>query len=354
MNIISPINQLGYGIAGLNIVKELSKLYSTSLWPIGQVQVTNESDSHIIKSCMNNAHMPDFNAACIRIWHQHDMSQFVGKGKHIGFPIFELDEFNNMEKHHLNSLDSIFVCSDWAKQVCINNLDISKDNIHVVPLGVDTDIFQPCTFNEHGTTVFFNCGKWEIRKGHDILPEIFSQAFTDSDNVELWMMCSNPFLSESETRNWQNLYMNSKLGHKVRFINRQNTQLEVYNIMKLVDCGIFPSKAEGWNLEALELMSCGKHLIITDYSAHRQFCNQNNAYLVDINNVEIAFDNKWFKSNVGSWAKIDSDSIDQFINHMKTVHEKKQKGELKLNTAGIQTANEFTWSATAKRIQSYV
>lgn len=49
INIIAPINQLGYGIASLNIVKALSKIEDVSLWPIGQPQVTNEEDAKVIR-----------------------------------------------------------------------------------------------------------------------------------------------------------------------------------------------------------------------------------------------------------------------------------------------------------------
>jgi glycosyltransferase involved in cell wall biosynthesis len=354
MNIISPINQLGYGITSLNIVKELSKLTKIALWPIGQPQITNEQDAQIIQSCINNSQTPNFNDPCMRIWHQHDMSQFVGKGQHIGFPIFELNQFNNIEKHHLNSLDKIFVCSEWARQICINNLTVSPDNIKVVPLGVDIEIFQPSAINNNGPTIFLNCGKWEVRKGHDVLPEIFSNAFEDSDNVELWMMCDNPFLSTEETNNWKKLYTSSKLGHKIRFINRKNTQLEVYNIMKLVDCGIFPSKAEGWNLEILELLSCGKHVITTKYSAHTEFCNESNSRLVNIDEEEIAYDGKWFKSNVGSWAKLSKRTIDDFSLHMRNIYQQKKHKSLDTNIEGINTASKFTWSNSAQKVLSYV
>lgn len=40
---------------------------------------------------LENAKMPDFQAPCLRIWHQFDMSHFTGSGEKIGFPIFELD-----------------------------------------------------------------------------------------------------------------------------------------------------------------------------------------------------------------------------------------------------------------------
>jgi glycosyltransferase involved in cell wall biosynthesis len=200
MNIISPINQLGYGIAGLNIVKSLSKLTKVCLWPIGQPQVVNQTDADIISKALQNAMLFDPDKPCIRIWHQHDMSQFVGKSKRIGFPIFELDEFNTVEKHHLNTLDTIFVCSSWAKSVIVNNTKINSDNIHIVPLGVDQEIFNTNSKSQSEKTIFFNCGKWEIRKGHDIIPEIFNKAFEKDDNVELWMMNSNPFIRPEDTK----------------------------------------------------------------------------------------------------------------------------------------------------------
>ena len=105
LNVISPINQLGYGLTGLNIVKALSELeHDVSLFIIGRAEASNEYAA-MLRSCVNNAGVPDFNAPCLRIWHQHDMSQFVGDGVRAGFPIFELDTFTEQEMHHLNNLD---------------------------------------------------------------------------------------------------------------------------------------------------------------------------------------------------------------------------------------------------------
>ena len=84
--------------------------------------------------------------------------------------------------------------------------------------------------------------------------------------------------------------------------SRAETQ-QVYNIMSQVDCGVFPSRGEGWNLELLEMMSAGKHVVATDYSAHTEFCTKENSGLVSISDVEPAFDGKWFFGQ-GNWAKI--------------------------------------------------
>jgi len=363
INIVSPINQLGYGITGLNIVKALSKKTEVSLWPIGQPSVTSQEDADIISSSIANAKMPNFDAPCIKIWHQHDMTQFVGRGTKIGFPIFELDAFNDHENHHLYYPDKLFVCSEWAKEVVVSNLYNRyktmgvRENVHVIPLGVDESIFSLDTnVSESENTIFFNCGKWEVRKGHDILIEAFCNAFKESDNVELWMMCENPFYSESEENEWKNLYLNSKLGDKIKLIERVPNQQEVYNIMSKTDCGVFPSRGEGWNLEALEMMACGKRLIITDYSAHTEFCTKENSFLVTIKDKEMAYDGKWFHGKVGQWAKIGDEEVAEISKYMRKVHFLKHKYKVKLtnNQDGVKTAKKYNWDHTAELILRHV
>jgi len=356
INIIGPVNPLGYGVASSNIIKSLNKHAKLSLWIIGQPHVNSVEDIELFKLLINNANTFDFSAPCIKIWHQNDMAQFAGKGERIGFPFFELDEFNAIEKHHLSSLDRIFVCSQWAKKIIESQINISSDKVNVVPLGVDTSLFTipPHKENERKTTVFFNCGKWEIRKGHDIIPELFSQAFDETDDVELWMMNDNPFLSQEENKNWQKLYTSSKLGSKVKFIDRVLTHEEVYNIMSQTDCGLFPARAEGWNLELLEMLACGKHVITTNYTAHTQFCNLENSFLVDINDTELAYDGQWFHGKCGSWAKIGTKQKNQFIEHMRTVHKKKQIDDLIPNYLGRQTAEKLTWENSALTIMDHI
>jgi glycosyltransferase involved in cell wall biosynthesis len=132
-------------------------------------------------------------------------------------------------------------------------------------------------------------------------------------------------------------------------IPRVETDEQVANIMQQADCGVFPSHAEGWNLEALEMMACGKEVIVTDYSAHTEFCTKENAMLVPINSVEKAQDGVWFFGQ-GNWATLDKVAERRIIEGMAEVHAWKQAGKLTSNEAGIQTANHFTWKNTAETI----
>ena len=345
INLQAPINQLGYGIAGINILKALqAKDVEVSFFPLGQPQVTNQEDADAVRQGLETAKMFDPQAPCIKIWHQNQMAERIGSGKFIGFPIFELDTFSDLEKHHLDSCDELMVCSKWAKGIVDKaGLDVAT---HVVPLGVDTKIFQGLSDRQDDKTIFFNCGKWEIRKGHDILIDAFKKVLEHGHDAELWMMCQNPFNSPEEENRWQKLYSHPN----VRIIPRAETQAEVYNIMSQVDCGVFPSRGEGWNLELLEMMSCGKHVIATDYSAHTEFCTKDNAGLVTITSLESAFDNKWFFGQ-GNWAKIgDHQIFDLNMKMQRFILDKKGT----VNKAGIETAKRFSWQNTAKTIMETI
>jgi glycosyltransferase involved in cell wall biosynthesis len=340
-------------MTSLHCVDELIKMgHKLNLFPIGQPQC-HPRHADNIRQALKNSDKFDTAAPCIRLWHQHDMSMFVGRGNHIGFPIFELDTFTEKEQHHLESCDGLFVCSQWAKHIIACNCHyITHHCTDVVPLGVDTTIFTPKK-STRKPTIFLNVGKWEVRKGHDLLVHAFNQAFTPTDNVELWMMNDNPFLSPAETDAWQQRYKQSKLCHKIRFLPRVELDIQVAEIMQQTDCGVFPSRAEGWNLEALEMMACGKEVIITDYSAHTEFCTQENSMLVPIIDTEPAFDGKWF-FNQGNWAKMGEYEVGVIVTHMQQVHRAKQNNHLGPNEAGIATANKFTWQNTANVIISSI
>ena len=357
INFQAPINSLGYGVAGYNIFKEIIKIHpSAALYPISTPEFTDEYIEKGLKNRLygGNIYIPPFpllGFPSVKMWHQNDVHTQIGKGEHIGFPIFELTEFSEEEKLSMSHCDTLFVCSQWAKEILIEQ---GFCPVHVVPLGVDTEIFKP-HLGSRDATIFFNCGKWEVRKGHDILIECFNAAFEPRDNVELWMMCDNPFIGQMNDQ-WKSLYKNSKLGDKIKFIPRQNTHEDVYNVMKQADCGVFPARAEGWNLELLEMMACGKDVIATNYSAHTEFCNKDNCYLVDIDELERAHDGVFFSGEYGEWARINDSAKSQLIEHMRTVHGVKGQytnhmpDEVARNWSGVKTANKFTWENSAKEL----
>ncbi len=248
----------------------------------------------------------------------------------------------------------MIVSSKWAKGVLERYLD---KEVYVIPLGIDPEIFYPSKLDStpvipgqlikknRESYKFFNIGKIEVRKGHDVLIECFNRAFNQEDDVELHMMWHNPFLSDIQTSEWINLYKNSELGNKVFLHDRVNTHQEVANFIRNMDAGIFISRAEGFNLELLESLASGKSVITTDYSAHTEFCNKDNSYLVEIDDLEPAYDGIWFDGNKGNWAYIGESQKEQIIEHMRYCYKNRP-----YNNEGIATGRSFTWENSAKKL----
>ena len=366
LNLLAPVGTTGYGVTGFNVLKTLTEReWTVALFPYGPHGRVG-SDAMLIDRAISQAQMFFHDAPCLNIWHQFELSHSIGKGKYIGWPIFELDTFNVLEKHHMFYPDQLIVCSEWAKSVIGKiygekyDLDTKalQDQpsdwlegeinrcIKVVPLGVDHSIFNTRnkTSSESRDTIFLNVGKWEVRKGHDILCDVFNNAFSVTDNVQLWLCPHNNFITPSDRLNWENMYLQSPMGKagKIKIHAWQKEHKDLANLMSQATCGVFPSRAEGWNLELLEMMAMGKPVIATNYSAHTAFCNSDNCMLIDIDDLELAYDGKWFFEQ-GHWAALDERQCNQLKHHMQVTHEVHRHQHEYTNDAGIQTAKSLTW-----------
>ena len=354
LNLLGSVSGTGYGVVTFNILKYMTEQgWDISLFPKGGTDRTNPEEISLISNAVNRSKTFDFDAPCLNIWHQFDLANHIGYGKYVAYPFFELDTLKPLEIHHLNYPDELIVSSEWARLIVEQNGVTTKTN--VIPPGVDLIKFNPnkqYDSNYHNdNTVFLNCGKWEVRKGHDILVDVFNDAFEPTDNVELWMMPTNVFLNETETKAWESLYLNSNMGRagKIKILPWCKTHGEVAATMAKADCGVFPARAEGFNLELLEILALGKPVIATYYSAHTEFINNDNAYLITIDDVELAYDGRWF-NNEGHWAYIGDSQIEQCVEHMRTVHKWKQDGKNMHSSGGVETAQKFCWENTAEKI----
>jgi glycosyltransferase involved in cell wall biosynthesis len=348
LNLFSPIGHTGYGITSANIAKALY-YYNVDLYLflIGKnIYPNNEEEKVFFSNLINKAKNFPYYAPSLKIWHQFDLATSVGKGDYYAYPFFELDKFPENEIHMMNYADYVFATSKWAKTVLLNN-GIKKP-IYIAPLGVDAAIFKPpikIKF-EQNNYIFFNIGKFEKRKSQDFIIEAFSKAFTKSDNVELRLIPQFEILQESQKKDLDNAINSSPLKDKIKLYNRLPTQYDVANFIWSGDCGLYLSRAEGWNNEILETMALNKPVIVSNYSAHTEYCTEQNSLLVDIDELELAQDGVWFHGNSGKWAKLGQNQLDQTIEHMKYVY----SNNIRTNTVGLETVKNYSWLNTGKII----
>lgn len=351
LNLSCPINFTGYGITSFNIYRCLREKTDICLFPIGSPQVDSEKYAGIISEDINKQDNFSIDDTYFKIWHQFDLASRIGRKKYGALTFFEIDKLRRKEVRMINNLDLIFVASNWAKDILINN----GVNIPIVvsPLGVDPNIFNESISQQvqkdENKYIFLNIGKWELRKGHDILLDMFNEAFNENDNVELWMLNHNPFLSQEDNSVWVTLYKNSKLGSKIKILPRINLHSDVAKLIALSDCGIFPARAEGWNNEIPEFFALNKPVICTNYSAHTEYCDKNNSFLIDIDGLCPAIDNKFF-DGFGNWADFSDNQYDQTVEYMRYVY----KNNIRTNPNGLNMAKKLTWSNTANIIYNHL
>lgn len=351
INIVAPIGYTGYGVVGRNLVHSLDKAgINISLFPIGESIECPPKQKEVFAKCLNNREQFDSRSPSLKIWHQNDLAMFPGSPR-IAYTFFELDRLKNNEIHHLSQCDKVLVACEWAKQICQKH-NITAD---VLPCGV-SDVFRPSSRKPNQKCVFLNVGKWEVRKGHLELAKAFRSLLKRVSNVELWMMSENRFYRNGENEWWKNYYRNC-CGNNVKFVNWVPTDTDVAHIMQRADIGVFPSKAEAWNLELLEMMACGKQVICTDYSGHTEFATSKNSILLQNDGMEDAIDSCeahpdgfWFKG-FGQWARIDYLSLaDSMYNAFLNWGIDKTD----VNIEGLNTADIFSWDNSAKRLMEIV
>lgn len=352
LNYIAPINQLSYGICGLSILKELYKLGWKIAWkPIGGCEVSQEH-SQMLNEVYNNSFYP--NAPSVRLFHEFDCAEHIGHGRHLSWPIFEITNFTGQRKRHLEAASELIVCTNWAKDILQNNG--FKQPIHVVPLGVDPDLFKRDEYSvkSKDELVFIHISKREYRKSQYEMLQCFEKAFTEKDRVKLIMIWGSPLLQQrnpSEWKQWTNLYRRSKLASKIELVEWLPSQHEIVRLLNQADCGLFLSKAEGFGLGCLESLACGLQNITLNYSGYTEFSNKNNSLLVDVTEFENIHDGVWFtEENMGQWAAFGSDQEEQTIHHMRDLYNKKMSGENLHNQAGVETGKRFTWENSAKKL----
>jgi glycosyltransferase involved in cell wall biosynthesis len=336
----APINDLSYGIVSRNILDELVKKRTVLLSVLGRQEILNKNIHESIRNFQEVK--VDNITSSVKIYHQFDLAHHIGKGNHIGFPFFELDEFSDLEKKHLSLQDVILVASNWAKEIVESQIETKCE---VVPLGVDTDIFYPNPQHTN-SCVFLNIGKMEYRKGHDIILKACKRVFKGKNDCMLWMVSNNPFVDCSS---FEKEYRQT-LGSNVAFLPKVSNQNEIAAIINRSNYGIYPFRSEGWGLPIMESLACGLPVAATNYSAPTEYLTEDNSYMINHRDMEPAFDGTFFDGSIGRWAKLDEKYEDDLVDIMEHMYSEWKNGDHIVNLKGIETSLMYTWEKTVEGI----
>lgn len=366
-NLYGPINDFGYGIFTRGIINGLleNSIKDFSLSPIGQITLEDTEEAKKMQKISSSSKWIRKNPS-VAIWHEFDLNKF-SSNKLVAYPIFETDSFNTAAINYLSQMDAIFVLSNWAKTVIIKNIG------NIVPVyviqGASDEIGHKydhiINTRVLDTFTFFSAGKYEMRKSPVETILAYIQAFRDKQaDTRLIYHCFNPFDRNFATNMVEVL---KRVGLKIMPATSEysivgvagNAIVEVptgkltrdhlFSLMGTSQAGIFPARAEGWNLPLMETIKFGIPCIATNYSAHTEYLTEEFSYpkelLLTNLTYEIANDGQFFRGDRGGWMK---PSVDEIAQKMNYVHDNYHSIKEKFNADKIK--EHFTWKNTAKQL----
>jgi glycosyltransferase involved in cell wall biosynthesis len=152
-------------------------------------------------------------------------------------------------------------------------------NVHVVPNGYDPKIFNPEVepYNyDIDNFVFLHLGVMQRRKGTNLLIEAFIEEF-DEDEATLVI---KSFTEDADEKG-------VSFFRKNIIMIRENVPAEkMGSFYRGADAFVLPTRAEGFGMPILEAMACKLPVIVTNYSGHLDFCNNENSFLIECNNYD--------------------------------------------------------------------
>lgn len=347
LNFFAPLNfHLGYGIHGTNLAKAIDKLgHDITYIPTEPIQ-QKLNDFDLIKLLRKKIVM-DVPAVNLSVGSL--MYQFYGKPR-IGYSVLEVDRIPDTWVEMFNQLDYVWATTHWGKKV-FEDSGVKKD-VKVVPEGVDTFVFSPYALpvdeiKSSDSYKFLCIGKYEVRKGYDILLNAFCEEFNKDEKVEIYIMPYNPFVREFNI--WAELFALDLPSHKskIKVINPILNHSDVARIYVSCDAYVMPSKGEGWGLPYIEAMACGLPTIGTNWSGNTEFMNENNSLLIPIDGLEQANDpifGEFLKQ--GKWAIPNKEKLKEY---MRWCFENREEAKALGEKARKDVEEKWTWQEAAKK-----
>lgn len=374
INIFAPINNLGYGIHSNNMIKSfIENDIDINLSTIGQIQSDPYFDKYW-RSAHDRRTSFRRSAPSLHIFHSEYANQFCGDPM-VNFCVFETTKLPDETIGLLKQMDMVFTTTQDHKEILEGNgLSVP---IHVVHEGVDSNLYNTndCeSWINTGKFTFITVGKHEKRKNTDLIIRSYIETLQYQESA---LICHtlDPFFDRRKndvpfpgyTDIDPRKYGYTDMQQTDKYVKVSNGMSDIYftkpinsaiymrSLYRSANVGIALSRAEGWDLPAMEMMACGIPTIISNTIGHKEYIKDlpsnsvQGALIIDPAGMEVAEDGKWFMGNRGDWAVIDKDSFSTVLEDVYDDMEVYQRPYPQLSK---YFHDNFSWSIPAKQVSS--
>ncbi|MGR3320296.1 MAG: tetratricopeptide repeat protein [Candidatus Anammoxibacter sp.] len=285
--------------------------------------------------------------------------------KTIGYIFFEN---NILSKDDLKWADDYYdliaVGSSWCGEV-LESHGFSKTK--TVIQGIDPALFHKMGSKEkyNDSFVIFSGGKFEFRKGQDLViraAKVMQEKYKDVMLVASWfnpwplsmatMSISSYIKFEPSSKPFQGamshiLSINGLDENRVILLPSLSN-VHMANIYRDSDIGLFPNRCEGGtNLVLMEYMACGRPVIASYLTGHKDVLDEKYAMLINGSSV---IDIKQGDNVTAKW---DDPDLDEIISQLDWAYH--HRDEIKgMGERSAEAMELFTWKDTARAFYNIV
>lgn len=268
----------GWGVCNRYLIEELSKLTA--------LEALTETHPQ-----WNSAALPGDLFATLG---NHELQALCPArgGRNFGYTFFEAEP-NQRSRENAKRYDVLFAGSTWGVER-LQAQGIPRGIVLVQ--GVDGRVFYPqAPTRDDGKFRIFSGGKFELRKGQDLVLRAFKilqRKYPDMILVNAWfnhwpklmgLVAKAPdmrfeLIEGSWVEQMEHVYRLNGID-PTRVITLPLTpQAQMAEIYRESDVGLFPNRCEGGtNLVLMEFMACGRPVVATDGTGHRDVVTGKNS-----------------------------------------------------------------------------
>ncbi len=332
----------GWGVCSKYLKKELSKKINLiNIDENIQLQQDGVADGKVIHALIDKGFSSLYN---------------VKGTKNYGYTFFE-NELTEESVENAKKYNLIFGGSTWCAE---KMREKGITNSDVLLQGVDPEIFYP-VFEKTNEDIFviFSGGKFELRKGQDIVLkaiQILQQKYKNIILLNAWynywpqtmsLLGKSKFIRYNYSGNsWQeimtNIYRINNIDEKRIFTLPLVENEKMREVYAKTDLGLFPNRCEGGtNLVLMEYMACGKPVAASFNTGHKDILTETNSIKLKMMREFILSDN-----NGEVAARWEEPYLDEVISAIEFAYYHRDD----IKTLGKQAAEDMkklTWADTA-------
>lgn len=354
INFHGPLNSLSFGHVSFSLLRELFKrgrevnVFLAQEPPqMEAFKLDPEFQFWLTKSAKQAREKYSADDTTLRVWHAHSGAELqVGRHQKL-FTFHELDTLTPLEINTLKNQETVFLSSKYSCDVAAAH---GLTNVVYCPLGFDDFHFHPIERRDRPIQ-FSIFGKFENRKHTGQVINTWCKLFGGNPKYQLNTHVTNPFFKPEQNVALLQRAFGGEKPSNVNVVPYVKTLEEFNACLNNTDIVIDMSGGEGFSLPSFSALCLGKHGVINNCTAMKDWASDGGATLVEPTAKIPSEDGVFFRAGAPqNQGNLFNFNLEGFVEACKAAVVKFELSPV--NKAGLTLPDTYNYARTLDIIES--